>query len=391
MKILQIHNEYAFPGGEDAAAEAEARMLRRAGHEVAVFRKNNREVESASLLQKLSFLSGGFLDSRKVYEEISSLVSKSRPDVAHFHNPFYVMTPAAYEACFDQRVPVVQTIHNYRFLCAAATFYRHGKVCEECLQRGRWAGVWHRCWKGSAAASWMLTRLVDEYRWRNILGRVSRFIVLSQFSYDKFRQAGWPQARMVIKPNSLEVDGGEQNIRREPFVLYAGALQPYKGVEMLLSRWHQVLPDVRLCVVGSGPMEPFVKRHAVGNIEFLGQQSRGEVLRLMRSASCLVLPSEVYENCPMTVIEAYASGLPVAASRLGALAEMVVDGETGLLFRPGDAGDMADKISQIMNAPSLRERLSMNARQCFAQRYSVDLDCRRLVDIYRAVLAEPGV
>ncbi len=386
MKILQIHNQYVFPGGEDSVAQTEAAMLRHKGHEVVLFRKDNALIDGLPLIGKIRFFCGEFLYSKAIYKELTEVLKKERPDIVHVHNPFYVMSPAAYEACFDQGVPVVQTLHNYRFVCAAATFFRGGRVCEECLKGRLWPGIWHRCWKGSFLLTIFLARLLGEYKRRKILERISRFIVLSQFSYDKFVQAGWSPEGMVIKPNSLSLDSRYVDGEREPFVLYAGALQEYKGVKTLVDAWALHLKDVPLKIIGSGPLEDYVRTHAQGNIEFLGQRSGQDVIEQMRRASLLVIPSVWYEHCPRVVIEAYACGLPVVASRLGALAEIVRDGKMGLLFDPGNSADLAAKVRSLFFSGDERALFSRQARECFERCYSAAQDYGQLIKIYEGVL-----
>ncbi|MBF0123316.1 MAG: glycosyltransferase [Candidatus Omnitrophica bacterium] len=386
MKILQIHNQYLFPGGEDSVVNTEAALLREQGHEVVLFCKDNVLIDQRPFMDKVKFFCGEFVYSRKIYNELTDLLKKERPDVVHAHNPFYIMTPAAYEACFDQGIPVVQTLHNYRFLCSAATFFREGKVCEECLKGGYWRGVLHRCWRGSFVSSLLLARLLHEYRRRKILDRISRFIVLSQFSYDKFVEAGWPKDRMVIKPNSFAIDSRSCEENRQSFVLFAGALQPYKGVTMLVEAWETHLKGIPLKIIGSGPLEEYVRAHAKGDIEFLGQKTGEDVIWHMHRAALLVVPSEWYENCPRVVIEAYSCRLPVVASRLGALVEMVRDGETGLLFEPGNGADLAEKVRELFSLVDKRRLFSKQARECFDSSYAPEQDYRRLFEIYRGVL-----
>ena len=390
MKILQIHNQYVYPGGEDSVANTEAAMLRQEGHEVVVFRKDNVQIDRYSLIDKIKFFSGEFLYSKNIYNELTGILKSERPNIVHVHNPFYMMTPAAYEACFDQGVPVVQTLHNYRFLCSAATFFRSGQVCEECLKRGPWPGIWHRCARGSCISTIFLARLLHEYRQRRIFDRINRFIALTRFSYDKFVQAGWPQDRMVIKPNSFNIDSRSCEENREPFVLFAGALQPYKGVKMLVDAWRAHLRDIPLKIIGSGPLEKYVRANVQGNMEFLGQKTGQDVIRYMHRAFLLVVPSEWYETSSRVIIEAYACRLPVVASRLGALAEIVHDGQTGLLFEPGNGADLAEKVKSLFLSIDQRRLFSKQARECFDNCYSPDQDYRKLLGIYEGILRSPG-
>jgi glycosyltransferase involved in cell wall biosynthesis len=384
MKILQCHNAYLFSGGEDAVAKSEAAMLRAFGHTVIEYRRSNHELADLNPFGKLRFSLQDIYFSRKVYAELSTLIHREKPDIAHFHNSFFMIGPAAYAACFDAKVPVIQSLHNYRFLCAAATFYRQGRVCEECLSRGRQAGISHRCWHGSMLSTWLLTRVIREYEKRGILRRISRFIVSSDFSRRKFLAAGWDVGRLVVKPNFLETEPGCGPFQGR-HVLYAGTLQPYKGIATLLKVWGSRSWPLPLKVVGTGPLERELRAHSIKGIEWLGQRSQGEVLSLMKDALCVVVPSECYENFPRIIVEAYACGVPVVASRLGAMAELVEEGKTGLLFKAGQPSDLASVIARLVSEPALAAQMGSAARRLFEERYTAKVNYDQLLRAYQQV------
>ena len=385
MKVLQFHNEYVFPGGEDAVAASEAAMLRSFGHDVIEYRRSNKELAASGPFHRSWFYLQNIYFSNAVYSQIRALIKKEKPDVAHFHNSFFMIGPAAYEACFDAKVPVIQSLHNYRFLCAAATFYRHGQVCEECLSRGRQAGIRHRCWRGSIVSTWLLTRVIREYEKRSILRRISRFMVSSDFSCRKFLEAGWDSGRIVVKPNFLDIDPGCGPFQGR-HVLYAGTLQPYKGIATLLEAWGSRFWPMPLKIVGTGPLEQELRSLGVGNIEWLGQRSQGEVLSLMKDALCVVVPSECYENFPRVIIEACACGVPVVASRLGAMAELIQDGQAGLLFESGQPDKLASAIGRLVSEPALAAQMGLAARRLFEERYTASVNYDQLLHAYQQVM-----
>lgn len=421
MKVLQFHNEYVFPGGEDAVASSEAVLLRSFGHAVIEFRRSNKALNAFSLAAKMHFCFQGIYFQRAIFDAVTALIEQEKPDIAHFHNSFFMIGPAAYEACFAKGVPVVQTLHNYRFLCAVATFFRNGQTCEECLAGGRMTGIRYGCWHGSRLMAWAMTRAIEEYEKRNILGRISQFIALSDFSRRKFIQAGWDGERIVVKPNFLEQDprelgewSGERGDRREEirdvdavvprspisslsslgsdlsapgYVLYVGALQPYKGVATLLKAWSKRNWPVPLKIVGSGPIEAELKSLNVPGVEWLGQVSSAEVIKLIKGAACVVVPSECYENFPRVIIEAFACGVPVVASRLGAMAEIIEEGKSGFLFPPGQADDLALVLEHILSDAQLSQSVGKAARLVFESRYTPQSNYLQLQDIYRQVLA----
>lgn len=385
MKILQVHNTYTFPGGEDSVAVSEAAMLRAFGHEVIEYRRSNKELKRFGLWKRLCFYLWDIYFSRKTYDEVRGLIAREKPDVAHFHNTFFLIGPAAYQACFDEGIPVVQTLHNYRFLCAAATFFRQGKPCEDCLSFGRRSGIVNRCWHASFWATYWMTNIIKEYERRNILKKITRFIALSDFSRQKFIDAGWAAERIIVKPNFLEKDPGCDPFKGE-YILYVGALQSYKGVKTLLKAWGSRSWPIPLKIVGSGPMEKEYRSFDVPNVEWLGQKTQEEVYVLLKKACCLVVPSECYENFPRVIIEAYACGIPVVASRLGAMEGLVEDGQTGLLFEAGNAKALAAAIEKISTDVVSTRKMGENAPRVFEEHYTAAVNCKQLIGVYRQAM-----
>jgi len=359
-------------------------MLRSFGHKVVELRRSNKALDALSLPARFCFYFQGIYFERQIFNEVRALIEQEKPDVAHFHNSFFMIGPAAYEACFDAGIPVVQSLHNYRFLCAAATFYHRGRVCEECLSLGRRAGISHGCWHGSMLSTWLLTRVIREYEKRGILRRINRFIVSSDFSRRKYLEAGWDTGHVVVKPNFLDTDPGCGPFQGK-HVLYAGTLQPYKGVATLLKAWGSRSWPIPLKIVGTGPLARELSSLGVGNIEWLGQRSQGEVLSLMKDALCVVVPSECYENFPRVIIEAYACGVPVVASRLGAMAELVEDGKMGLLFEAGTPDKLASAISRLISEPVLAAQMGQAARQIFEERYTASVNYDQILRVYQQV------
>ena len=186
MKILVVHNHYLERGGEDEAVEAEVQMLRKYGHDVIFYERSNTEIKEKSLYRKIKFSFKDIRWSKKTYHEIRSLIQKEKPDLAHIHNTFLGISPSVYDACYDENLAVVQTLHNYRFLCPNGVFYRDGHICEDCLREGMKAAVVHKCWRGSRLLSFLIAQVVRSIRKKSLLKHVNKFIALSQFSRQKY-------------------------------------------------------------------------------------------------------------------------------------------------------------------------------------------------------------
>jgi glycosyltransferase involved in cell wall biosynthesis len=377
--IISVHNFYQQAGGEDEVFRAETRLLVARGHHVVQYTANNETIGTAAGLRTAR----NTLWNPQPYRELRALFRQHRPRVAHFHNTFPLISPAAYHAARAERVPVVQTLHNFRITCPNALFFRQGRVCEDCLGKlVPWPGILHACYRGSAAASGVTAAMLALHR---VMGTWSRavdvYIALSQFARDKFIAAGIAAERIVVKPNFLYPDPGPGE-HTGSFALFVGRLSPEKGVTTLLDAWREIGSGFTLKVVGAGPEESLLAQPRPG-VEWLGWQPRERVVQLMKEAAFLVLPSEWYENFPMTLVEAYATGLPVIGSALGSLAELIHDGETGRHFRPGDATELAGIIEWAVRHPALLAEQGRNARREFDLRYTADQNYAALMQIYR--------
>jgi glycosyltransferase involved in cell wall biosynthesis len=391
MRVLLAHNFYrsGTPGGEDNAFRQERALLEDNGVEVVTFERSNDDVDRTNPVEMLR-TAVTMSWSRQVYRELRSLLRESRPDIAHFHNTFPLISPSAYAACHDSGVPVVQTLHNYRFVCAAATLYRDGFTCEKCLGRSPWPGVLHRCYRGSSAGSTAVAWMLDRNRDRGTyLELIDRYIALTNFAAGKFVEGGLPRERIAVKPNFVVTD-------RQPgeggggYVVYAGRLSIEKGVMTMLEAWRQ-LRDVRLIVVGEGPlrgeMEREVERHALP-VEFLGLQPRERVIDIIARADLEVVTSEWYEGFPLVIVEAYAVGTPVVCSRIGSLVEIVADGETGFMYEQGNAGALARVIRDALRSEDRLREMRARARQRYLTLFTPGRNFRMLTDIYRGVLEQ---
>lgn len=390
MKILVGHNFYrsTAPSGEDAVFRNELALLE-SHAEVVPFIRRNDDIDESTLRKKIQLALDGAW-SRRTYDELSALIRSSRPDIAHFHNTFPQISASAYAACRDNGVPVVQTLHNYRYICPGALLMRDGKPCEACLggPLGLLPALAHRCYRGSLAATGAQVYAIAANRWRKRYGLVSRYIALTEFAAGKLAQGGLPKTRIVVKPNFLpkvpamgEGGGG--------YAVYVGRLTPEKGVGSLLRAWRE-LRDVPLKIVGDGAERGEYERFAAAEglpVEFLGHRSQDEILHLAGGARFQVVPSEWYEGFPMVILEAYASGTPVLAARIGSLDEIVADGATGLKFTAGDADDLVAKARSLLSTPdpaAMRRR----ARREFEDHYTADKNLNRLLEIYEHAIAD---
>jgi glycosyltransferase involved in cell wall biosynthesis len=326
----------------------------------------------------------------QMYRELREWFARHRPQVAHFHNVLFVLSPAAYQAAYDSGVAVVQTLHNYRLICPAGQLMRQGRPCELCVgRRFPWPGIYYGCYKSRSATLGAALHVMKQ-RWARQWERVIQvFIALSEFSRQKFVQGGLPENKVVCKPNFLLADPGEGAHRGE-YALFVGRLSPEKGIEVMLRAWERIPLSIPLKVVGDGPLSAVVQAAAseTPHIEYLGRQTREEVFALMREATLLVFPSIVYENMSLTILEAFATGLPVVASNLGSMASMVKHGETGWLFQPNDPESLCEAIRHLWGQRELLRKMGANARAEYQNHYTAERNYEQLIAIYERAVRE---
>jgi glycosyltransferase involved in cell wall biosynthesis len=390
LRILLLHNHYRQPGGEDTVFRAEHEILQEAGHSVTVYTRHNDEIRSSSLADKAA-LTLNTLWARDSFRDIHQLVAATRPDVAHFHNTFPLISPAAYYACERAGVPVIQTLHNPRLLCPAATLFREGRLCTDCLDKSfPWNGVLHGCYRESRAQTGLVATMLAAHRalqtWQK---RVATYIVSTQFYRRLFIQGGLPEDKIAVKPHFVPIEPGPRSGDGE-YALFVGRLAPEKGVPTLLSAWKS-LPAIPLRIRGDGPLFAAAvdgAEKSQGSLQLVPRLAESELISLIKGARFLVWPSEgYYETFGLVAIEAFACGVPVIASRIGVMAEIVSDGRTGLHFAPGDAADLAAKVQWAWEHPSEMCDMGRASRAEYEAKYTPELNCKQLIGIYKDAIA----
>ena len=364
----------------------EKELLESRGNEVKLLALANESLESRWSQANAALNSIYSISSRTL---ASAHITSFRPAIVHVHNFFPLLSPSVYYACRKAGVPVVQTLHNYRLLCPNAMLFRAGKPCELCLKsKLPWPGALHGCYRGSYAASAIVATMISVHRlWKTWEKTVDAYIALTQFSRDKLIAGGLPAERVFLKPNFVfptpikdTTSVIRENAQSDGYALFVGRLAPEKGINTLLAAWTR-LSCYKLKVLGTGPLDGTL--NAPAGVEFMGHQHAESIGRHIKSAKFLIMPSEWYEGFPRVVVEAFAGGLPVIATRLGSMTELVEDQRTGLLFRSGDAQDLADKIKWMFTHPERVEQMSEAAREEFEAKYTAERNYEMLMEVYR--------
>jgi len=373
-----VHDYYQQRGGEDEVFAAEGDLLQSRGHMVARYSVHNRAIED----QPRARLAKNTIWNSRVYANVRRLVSQHRPDVVHFHNTFPLISPAAYYAAHAEGVPVVQTLHNFRLICPNAILFRDGHLCEECSGRAvAWPSVVHACYRHSRPASAATTAMLAVHRVAGTWERaVNVYVALTEFARRKFIAGGMPAARIVVKPNFLNPDPGPGD-HTGGFALFVGRLSAEKGIATLIDAWAILGGRVPLKIVGTGPLASLVQQQS-HHIEWLGAQPHHQVIALMQRAAFLIFPSEWYEGFPMTLAEAFATGLPVIASARGSIAEIVADNVTGRHCEPANAEDLAASVDWMLSHPNSCAEFGRRARLEFESKYTAPSNYSQLLNIY---------
>ncbi|MBV6623407.1 MAG: glycosyltransferase [Rivularia sp. (in: Bacteria)] len=390
MKLLLLHNRYQLAGGEDRVVQAEKRLLEANGHEVLLLEENNQSIIGSW---------GNFVAARSaIYsfasrQKVGAAIETFSPDIVHVHNFFPLLSPAIYDACNNAGVPILQTLHNYRLICPKAMLFRDGKICENCVGKVPLPSIIHGCYRNSHLQTSAVAAMIFFHWLRGTWQeRVNAYISLTNFQKDKMVQAGLPAEKIFIKPNFVFSPRytNEKN-KSNSYLLFVGRLSEEKGIKTLIDTYIKYDLSIPLKIVGDGPLrynlQQKVRNTKADNfVKFLGFQDNEAVLKLMQNAICLVFPSIWYEAFPLTIAEAFASGLPVLASNIGSMAEIIEDGVTGLHFKMGDSTSLVEKIKWVSNHPEIMISMGKNASNVYNLKYTPKINYQQLIKIYQQVI-----
>lgn len=397
MKILMANKFFFRKGGAEVVMFQERNYLLKSGEEVIDFsmqdERNHESAYAANFVSRKDYEGRTFskigqalslVHSREAVSKIGELIDKTRPDIMHCHNVYHQITPSIISVAKSRNIPVVLTLHDFKPMCPVYVRLQSGRPCSLCLDGDFQHVLTNRCAGGSVRDSALLYAEAVTQRWLGSYEKVDRFLAPSSFMRDaalhRFRSE-----QVALLYNGVDTAEVEVSMRDEGYVLYLGRLSKEKGVETLL-RAHEAAGTWDLVVAGTGPLADGLKMR-YRNARFVGQLS-GEALKAtIGGASVIVVPSEWYENCPMSVLEAMAYGKPIVASRMGGIPELVVEGETGLLFEPGNADELQRHLSRLMGDASLRARMGAAGRIRAERQFSIEMHNANLMDTYRSLVS----
>jgi glycosyltransferase involved in cell wall biosynthesis len=383
MKVVVAHNRYASaqPSGENVIVDAEIAQLRDAGVTVLPFIRSSDEIADFSAVQK-ALLPLSPIRNGRSQRDLDALIEQERPDLVHLHNPYPLLSPWVVRTAHRHRVPVIQTVHNYRQVCAPGLYFRDGHICTDC--RGRafaLPAIKHACYRGSKAQSAVMATTLAVHRgtWRS----VDHYVALTDRIAEHLRDYGIPAGRITVRPNGIP-DPGQAGGTGDGF-LFAARLSPEKGLEPLLDAWRRH-PDGSLGplrIAGDGPLRHLAEAASASraDVTYLGPLDRSGVRAQIAAAACVVAASTWHDVLPTIILEALASGRAVLATDLGGMPYLV--GPAGWIVPPtvdGLAGGLAE-------AAASAGALGAAARRRYEEQFAPDVLTKRLIEIYSGVLA----
>ncbi|MBA7577484.1 D-inositol-3-phosphate glycosyltransferase [subsurface metagenome] len=395
MKILIIHNagRSDFPSGELVVVNKEAKALRKRGVEVYCHIEKNDKSDNIFSFRTL-FTGINLFWSYPSYCKIKKLIDKYNPDVVHFHSVLPLLSVSSFYACKVKGIPVVQTLHNYRWFCVEGGLYSDNSYCDECLQKGALRGIIKKCSRKSFAASTVLTINNTIYVKSGILfNLVDRFLAVSNFLRDKYIQAGFPEDKILVKYNGIEL----KNIIMKEIktcgrngITFVGRLTPAKGTKILRNIIQQVT-DIPINIIGDGPdlqiLRDFCKNGKHKNVKIFSRVDSKKVYDIISKSTCVIMPSLSAETFGLVAIEALACGTPVIVSKIGALPEIIEQSGGGIVVDTSDSSErFLLAIREFLKSPNKIEKMGMKGKIFVEQNFSMDKNIDNLFNIYREVL-----
>lgn len=377
MNILQIHNKYQFAGGEDVAVLTERRMLTSKGHTVFLIEANNSDLKSI-LSERI-----------RIYKDIRSIIDNYEIDVAHIHNVYHIIGNDIYEVISKKNIPIVQTLHNFRFLCPAGLFLdNETKQCELCKNGNFYNSFLKKCYRNSYVQSLFMMQLSGNGR-KSVLENVDRFIALNSFYKEKYIEGGFCEEKICIKPYVMYEDTKSSNQLKGEYALYLGRISKEKGIETLLDAFADL--GKPLVIAGTGEKLYFTELterfKQFENIQFKGFVKGEDKIKIISNAQFIVVPSVWFENSPLTIYESYSLMKPVIASNIGGLPSLIKDSETGYLFSSGNKESLKEAVIKILEKDKFIE-MGFNSYKYFSENFTEKRNYEQLMDIYNSAINE---
>jgi glycosyltransferase involved in cell wall biosynthesis len=388
MHILMVHNEYGRPSGEEHALRAIGELLQNHGHEVFWFLKSSKDIGHSLIGKTKAFFSGIYSPGSRA--EMVRLLDGKKVDVVQVQNLYPLLSPSVLGPCRERRIPIVMRCPNYRMFCPNGLHLCKGIVCERCLGGKEWWCVLKNCEDNISKSLGYAVRSAVARFTRMIINNVTIFVVLSEFQKKRFVAGGIEPERVAIIPNISSHNRSPNMEQLGDAISFVGRLSPEKGVLDFLKA-ASLLPQYNFTVAGDTSSMAEIMHNTGSNITFLRYVTDERLDAFYRHSRIVVLPSLCFEGFPNVIVRAMIESKPVIASRIGALPEIVEDGKTGLLFEPGNARDLANKIRYLLEHPDLCRKMGKAGREKAMMMYHPEAIYAQLIAVYeKAIYMEKG-
>jgi glycosyltransferase involved in cell wall biosynthesis len=383
MRILQIHNEYFDKGGEDTVVKLENKILKKQFIVNKLIRSNSSEIKT--IFDKINVIKNLY-HSELTIKILDKYLQKNIPDIVHMHNIFPLWSTSVITHLYKRNIPIVMTLHNYRFFCLNGKFYRDGKVCTKCINGDFINGIKYKCYKNSIIGSISTANYLQKIRRNDILNKINKFIVFTDFSKKLFSKI-IEKKKIVIKPNFTSPERIKKRlILKDKFFLFVGRISDEKGLDLIIQNLERF--SIKIKIIGKGDLVEKINIIKSNKVELLGQLNRQDISFYMKNAECLLFPSKWYEGMPMVLLEAFCLGLPVVSTNFGNIKYIVKDGYNGLHFDIKKKFDLSYKANLIFKNKSLRKKLSINCEKEYVKKYSTIKNFLQLKNIYKKIITD---
>lgn len=386
MKILLLHNYYRNLGGEDIYFLSLYNLLKKNGHVVEIFTRNNKDIKPGFAFQlRVAY---GMLNNGEIEESLSKKIISFKPDIVHSNNIFPLLCPAVYSIIKKFSIPIVQRIANFRLLCPKGTLYKDGKICELCIhKRFYYPSVLYGCYHNSRAASLALSSSLIYHRLIRSFSLVDGFVFQSQFTRDYYvHYFPLETDKTAIIPHFVDYKSGDDRSKKSNYFLFAGRFSEEKGIIELL-RIFSMLPKINLIAIGDGPLEKeALKYKKYKNIKLIRQLPQTKIFEYMSKALCTIIPSRCYETGPLVLMESFAQRTSVIVPRHGSFKDAVQDTKTGLFYEPGNDRNLKEKILFAWENKKIMYKMGLEAKKEFNKKYSKENHYHLLMDLYTRLI-----
>ena len=391
MRILLANKFYYRRGGDCIYMLNLEQLLNAHGHETAVFAMqypdNLPTPWSKYFPSEIRFSPGpGMVEAflrpfgtREVKRKFNALLDDFKPDVVHLNNIHSQLSPIIAELAHKRRIKVVWTIHDLKLLCPRYDCMRNGKMlCEECFV-DKHKVLEYKCMKNSKVASFLAYREARKWNRQRLETCTDLFICPSRFMEGKMAKGGFDKHKLTTLCNFIDVDKCKKDsyTEKEDYCCFLGRISNEKGIRTLIKAANQL--PYKLKIIGGGPLDTEMRTLAKSNVEFMGFRQWNDIKEIIGKARFSILPSECYENNPLTIIEAQCLGTPVLGARIGGIPELIEEGVSGLCFESKNVEDLRDKIKDMFAASFDYNTIARTAQT----RYNSEAYYQKLIGLYK--------